>query len=141
MMPLMRVTFRDLEPLIDWEGNERCGFLIGDGKRIMAIWPTPSLSPSPSSYSIGYLAWREAKARARKEGVLLMGSIHTHTYGDYGPSKKDLRIARRLDEGDYRAVWHIRSGTVTLYDRSGILYSKGVRNPLWLRRAARRVFI
>ncbi len=75
------LSFSDLRPLIDLEGHEQCGFLVGTEHRICALWPTPSLRPSETRYSIGREAWEAARARSAREGVTLLGSLHTHPSG------------------------------------------------------------
>lgn len=127
----LRISFDHLRPLLPVDGNETCGFLVSDGAAIIDVWPTPSLEPSPDSYSIGRNAWIQARKRARALGLRIVGTIHTHPdpHDPGGPSEIDLEIARRLPPGELRAVWHPRSGRFTLYDRSGIIMTTVIRQP------------
>ena len=59
--------------------------------------------------------------RAKREGVRVVGSIHSHPYGPTGPSDLDLAIAKKLGTNELRAVWHPGSGSLTFYGRSGVL--------------------
>ena len=127
------IGFEHLRPLVGFDGNEACGFLIADGEAIIDVWPTPSLRPSSTFYSIGRNAWIAAHRRAAANGVRVVGSIHTHPDGPRGPSELDLAIARRLRHGELRAVWHPRSGTLTLYSRQGIIATTVIPRPWWLR--------
>ena len=127
------LSFADLSTLLDPEGYEQCGFLMGQAGRIECIWPTPSLRPSSTSYRIGREAWDRARERAAREGLSLLGSIHTHPDGPPGPSERDLWLSARLGNGGVRAVWHPRSGTLTIYDASGILRQDVIARPWWFR--------
>lgn len=130
------IGFAQLRPLLDVEGNERCGLLVARDGVIVDVWPVPSLRPSPVSYAIGRSAWIDGHRRARELGVRVVGSIHSHPDGPEGPSEQDLEIARHLPPREIRAVWHPRSGRLTFYGREGILASETVARPLWLRMVA-----
>lgn len=126
------LTFKQLRPLLDIEGNETCAFVIQTPSGF-ELWPTPSLRPAPDSYSIGRLAWENARKRTASEGKRLCGSLHTHPNGPLGPSTKDLQIAHYLRNGEIRMVWHPRSGTLTTYSREGLIAQQIIRAPLWIR--------
>lgn len=121
--------YKDLKCLIDLEGNETCGFVVKDGVGV-EMWKTPSLRPSPDSYSIGKNAWRNANIRAKKEQKKIIGTIHTHPNGPIGPSDKDIQVARKLRNGEIRLVWHPSSGTLTQYGKQGIIEQSVIKIPL-----------
>lgn len=131
-MVKVQLTFRNLKQLLDFGGNETCGFLVAKELEIIDVWPSPSLRSQPDSYSIGRRAWALAYKSARSQGLQIAGAIHTHPDGPPGPSEKDLQIATRLRNG-LRAVWHPRSGRFTLYDRSGIIAVLDIPCPWWFR--------
>ena len=135
------LTFEQVRPLIDWNGNECCGFIISRSLPTVAIWPVPSLKPSEDSYSIGHKAWQEAQTRAKREGYVILGTIHTHPNGPEGPSEKDLEIASHLRNSEIRMVWHPLSSVLTIYDKSGIIQTNHVEVPRWFKEEARLIFL
>ena len=125
------LTFAHLRPLVSYEGNEGCGFLIvRDG--ICEVWPVPSRKPSPTGYSIGRQQHIRARIRAKAENCQIWGTIHTHPDGPPGPSPEDLHLTRFL-RGEVRAVWHPRSGLLTIYGREGVISTSTISRPFWFR--------
>lgn len=134
-----------LAALYDW-GGEAVAFLVGDRPaagevRIRGIWPTanvweerPGGRTRYTGYAVGAAAWREARADARRQGVEVVGTVHTHLYASAAPSYMDHRSVKA---GEIGAVWHPRSGHLILYDGGRVLAIERYEAPAVLSALAR----
>jgi proteasome lid subunit RPN8/RPN11 len=118
-----RGAWSSLWPIFD-PTRETCAFIVGERQgervRIDGFWPTPNLwrddGPSERGADEGYIIgkdnWNRARAKARREGVELLGHAHTHLTEGARPSFWDYRVVSAHMLG---LVWHLHSGRVTLF--------------------------
>jgi len=130
--PKVLLGWKELKCLLDARGYEQGGFLLKheDGA-IVGVLPVPSRLNSPERYAMDPKEYRRLR-RTRKD---IAGVIHTHPSGDPEPSEDDRRLTKLFPvrEGEYRAVWHPRSGRLTLFDQTGDVWVGYIRRPLWFR--------
>jgi len=140
--PKINLKWHALSELIDWEGNETGGLLIGSDDAIEGVWPVPSRRPNPNRYSVQRGIYYKARDTAGRLGIRVWGVIHTHPNGPEGPSAEDIELAKRyrIRAGEVRAVWHPRSGRLTLFDAQGPTASTTIACPLWFRLVRALVF-
>jgi proteasome lid subunit RPN8/RPN11 len=123
-------AWQDLAHIFD-PVTETCAFLVGQLKGgapvVTEFWPTentwqeqPTKSGKPGraadqGYSIPAAEWRKAMAEAEAVGLILLGHCHTHPGSTARPSMWDYLAVK---PGELGAVWHLRSGRFTLFDRA-----------------------
>jgi proteasome lid subunit RPN8/RPN11 len=122
--------------------EETCAFMIGNvdeaGPVVLEFWPTintweerPGKRQKDQGYAIPSKEWNRAKAAARRAGLQVLGHAHTHPGSTAAPSFWDFRTVKR---GELGGVWHLRSGRLTLFDRSrALLRSYAIALPPLLR--------
>jgi len=130
LLPEIKLTYADILPLIDPNGNEGCGFLIGTENIIAEIWRVTSITPSPDMFAISRNDGEDVLSSAKAQNKRVFGIIHTHPFENdltgyiFGPSKKDLFISKLSGYGmpnALHAVYEVTNGTLYLYNALGIL--------------------
>lgn len=118
--------------LFDWT-EERTAFLVGQRVSgtfvIIDIWPTPNVTRRDPrhAYAISTQAWREARERARKLGLEIVGHAHSHPNGGVEPSALDIRYIRPNEIG---LVYQPR-GWLTWYTKKGAVKTEPMKQPIW----------
>jgi proteasome lid subunit RPN8/RPN11 len=90
-----------------WDGapDEACGLLVGRGDRVEVFVPCRNADRSSRTFSIGPDGWRAADevidARPR-EGLAVIGVVHSHTHTEAYPSPTDVEKA----SNPMLAGWH-----------------------------------
>jgi proteasome lid subunit RPN8/RPN11 len=75
--------------------DEACGLLAGPAgsDRVTAFYPCRNAAASSRVYSIDYADIERASDDAEAKGLLIVGTMHSHTHTDAYPSPTDVDMA------------------------------------------------
>ena len=96
MLQLTRTTWMQMVGhAYDGLPDEACGLLAGPpgGDRVTVFYPCRNASASSRVYSIDYSEIEQAGDDAESRGLLLVGTMHSHTHTDAYPSPTDVEMA------------------------------------------------
>ena len=98
-MSILRIPRQHLEHLeriaLETYPEECCGVLLGQARRVSAIWPTANIHDGARSdrYAIDPLELLEVYKSARETGCQVIGYYHSHPDRAAVPSATDLAAA------------------------------------------------
>ena len=98
-MSILRVPRQNLEHLeriaLETFPEECCGVLLGQARRVIAIWPTANIHDGARSdrYAIDPLELLKVYKSARETGCQVIGYYHSHPDRAAVPSATDLAAA------------------------------------------------
>lgn len=99
------------------KSTEQGGIMTGQPGMVQAFFHLENLEQDKYNfYDFDRRVFKSTCAKARRQGMKVLGIIHTHPGGPDEPSQDDLDCAGRRYTN---AVWS--SGTITFYKRSGII--------------------
>jgi proteasome lid subunit RPN8/RPN11 len=75
--------------------DEACGLLAGppDSDLVTAFYPCRNAAASSRVYAIDYADIERASDDAEAQGLLIVGTMHSHTHTDAYPSPTDVDMA------------------------------------------------
>lgn len=98
-MSILRIPRHHLEHLenlaLETYPEECCGVLLGQARRVSAVWPTANIHDGPKSarYAIDPVELLEVYKSARETGCQVIGYYHSHPDRAAVPSATDLASA------------------------------------------------
>ena len=87
---------------------EVCGLMIGAGDRVERYVPCTNVAASARVYTIDPKEHLKAELSAEKDGLEVIGVVHSHTHSEAYPSPTD--VAQAPDPGWHYVIVSLKSG-------------------------------
>lgn len=87
---------------------EVCGLMIGTGDRVERYVPCTNVAASARVYTIDPKEHLKAELGAEKDGLEIIGVVHSHTHSEAYPSPTD--VAQAPDPGWHYLIVSLKSG-------------------------------
>lgn len=73
--------------------KEACGYLAGDGGRVVQAYPMRNVEDSPIGYAMDPKEQLLVEKQMRQRGQRMVGIYHSHTASEAHPSSVDVSLA------------------------------------------------
>jgi proteasome lid subunit RPN8/RPN11 len=121
----INLTRKQLEAICIEDKIENVAFMLGKNRIITTLISGINEAKSDYFYIVSSEQYQKAFFTSIRMGLSLYGVLHTHQGKGFDyPSKTDLTGVQRFNPHNYRAVYHIDTGRLTLYNCDGIILTK-----------------